>query len=352
MLVFHWQQFFPAGALWLKAHTVSDTILDPSIYMGFGWLGVPLFFVLSGYLLGAQVIHARIDTSFLRRFWARRLLRIYPAVWAELLLLLLIASWLPGFISKAGMETLPLQFLLWVNLPPVMATPINLVWWTLPVELGFYLILPLLGYLARPLGGWTILGLGLAITMSWRGWIFTTADVDNYLKVLSVLDSLPGVFFTFMLGFCMNYLPTEIKPRLRRAASLAAVIALLALMQWQLGLNDVYWRGHWILLVWPPLVAICIAALVYCLARPMPGTRWLGNPVLIWLGHVSFGIYLWHFQVFRILSMLLPDAWNTPLSSLLGLLVTVALTLVMAALSYYVVERPCMNWGARRFSRS
>ena len=108
-------------------------------------MGVPLFFILSGWLLGAQVIANVPSPQFLRRFWLRRFLRIYPAVWAELAVLLLVAGAIPGLITQAGYDTLPFQFLLWVNLPPVMVEPLNLVWWTLPVELGFYLILPLLG---------------------------------------------------------------------------------------------------------------------------------------------------------------------------------------------------------------
>lgn len=351
VLLFHWQQFFPAAAQWLKTHAIADTILDPSIYLEFGWLGVPLFFVLSGYLLGQQVIGAHINAAFLGRFWARRALRIYPAVWAELLVLLLIAVWLPGFVSKEGMDTLPLQFLLWINLPPAMATPINLVWWTLPVELCFYLVLPLLGYALRLVGGWGLILMGLAVTLVWRAWVFSTPDVSNYLTVLPVLDSLPGVFFTFMLGVCLNFLPTDIGDSARRAAMVTAICALLLLMQWQMALNDVYWHGHWILVIWPPMVACTIATVVYCLSKPSIGRHWLGNPLLIGLGHVSFGIYLWHFQVLRLQVELFPDAWSTPLTSVMGLLVVVILTLIMAALSYYLIERPCMRWGARRFSR-
>jgi peptidoglycan/LPS O-acetylase OafA/YrhL len=80
-------------------------------------------------------------------------LRIYPAVWFELAVLLLLAGLIPGLITPAAYETLPLQVLLWINLPPVMAEPLNLVWWTLPVELSFYLILPLLGVISRAVVG-------------------------------------------------------------------------------------------------------------------------------------------------------------------------------------------------------
>ena len=71
-------------------------MLNPVSYFGFGWLGVPLFFVLSGYLLGSKVIDQRLNRGFITRFWRRRLLRIYPAVWFHLLVLLAL--------RKFGME--------------------------------------------------------------------------------------------------------------------------------------------------------------------------------------------------------------------------------------------------------
>jgi len=69
----------------------------------------------------------------------------------------------------------------------------------------------------------------------------------------------------------------------------------------------------------------------------------------VWLGHVSFGIYLWHFQVMRALVLLWPELWSTPSMSLLALVISLPATLAMAALSYYCVERPLMAWGKHRF---
>ena len=177
VLFFHWEQHFPAGGHWLQQFFPAQTLLDPTIYIGFGWMGVPLFFILSGWLLGAQVIpHSNSPSFSLRRFWLRRVLRIYPAVWFELLLLLLLAGLIPGLITPAAYDTLPLQVLLWVNLPPVMAEPLNLVWWTLPVELSFYLILPLLGVISRAVDWRAMLLAALLITLSWRSWIFLSAE--------------------------------------------------------------------------------------------------------------------------------------------------------------------------------
>ena len=349
VLMFHWEQHFPAAGQWLQQFFPADTVLDPTTYIGFGWMGVPLFFILSGWLLGAQVIADGPSWQFLRRFWARRFFRIYPAVWAELVVLLLVAAAIPGLITQSGYDTLPFQFLLWVNLPPVMVEPLNLVWWTLPVELGFYLILPLLGLMSRFVDWRVMLISALLITLSWRSWVFLSANVDTYMMTLPVLDSLIGVLFTFMLGFSMNFLPTTLSIQSRRRLFWCGAVLLLALMHWQLTLNDVYWTGHWILVVWTPMVAMAIALQVYSLREPTKEWQWLESNALVWLGHISFGIYLWHFQVMRVLVLLWPELWSTPSMSLLALAISLPATLLLAALSYYWVERPLMTWAKHRF---
>ena len=348
VLMFHWYHFFPNTIAALSPEVTARTLLDPTIYLGFGWMGVPLFFVLSGYLLGAQVIDSELSATFLKRFWLRRMVRIYPAVWAELIVLLLLGTMITGLITNQGMETLPLQFLLWVNLPPAMATPINLVWWTLPVELSFYALLPLLGLLVRIIGWRWLLCLAMAVTLGWRMWLFSTTETNNYLSILPVLDSLPGVLLTFMLGFVINFLPQQLSVRQRRIGIAGGLILLLALMQWQLIMGDVYWTGHWILVVWPPCVAVCIAALVYFFRDPTPEWGWLNQAFLVWLGHVSFGIYLWHFQVFRVLTLVYPDAWVSPWSGFGALAIAIPATLILAAVSFYVIERPLMKWVKQR----
>ena len=186
--------------------------------------------------------------------------------------------------------------------------------------------------------------------MSWRYWIFATAEVDNYLVVLPVLDSIVGTLFTFMLGFSLNFLPASTNGRRQKLGLLFGVMFLLALMYWQLQMNSVYWTGHWILVVWPPLVALAMAAIIFHLRDPLPQLGWLSNPVLVWLGHVSFGVYLWHFQVMRVMTLLLPDYWGTPSESVLALLIAIPATLILASLSYYLVERPLMGWGKKKLS--
>ena len=123
------------------------------------WLdGRAALFRAVGYLLGGQVVHAGLDANFLKRFWLRRFF-----------------THLPCGVGRAGHFVVPGLGDSGINLTPgygnvaapvsvvdrlaaFLAQPINGVWWTLPVELGFYLLLPLIGILVRhdvdgPLGG-------------------------------------------------------------------------------------------------------------------------------------------------------------------------------------------------------
>ena len=153
-----------------------------------------------------------------------------------------------------------------------------------------------------------------------------------------------------MLGFSLNFLPDALTVKQRRRGVIVGLALLLVLMQWQLWMDAVYWSGHWILVVWPPLVALAIAVLVYHLKEPLPSMAWLSSGLLVWLGHVSFGIYLWHFQVMRVMVLLFPDMWSTPSQSLLALLVAVPITLILAALSFYLLRDP--SWaGVKRDCR-
>ena len=346
VLLFHWEQFFPAAGRFIQAFFPAQTVLDPTIYIGFGWLGVPLFFILSGLLLGEQVHHAPIDIRFVRRFWSRRATRIYPAVWLQLLILLLLAGAIPNLVEDSIHEQLWLQFLLWVNLPPTMTAPINGVWWTLPVELGFYCLLPLIGWMSQRVDWRWLLLAAMVMTAGWRWCIFQSFEGQNYQAVLTTLDALPGVFFTFMLGYGLNFITDPIC-KTPRKTMLGAATFLLVLLQWQLSLDHVYWTGHWILIIWPILVAVAIAGIVHAMCFASIPSQSYQFSFVMWFGDISFGIYLWHFPVMRAMVLLMPEAWSTPAMSLVALAVALPITFTLASLSYYLLERPLMGWGKK-----
>lgn len=344
VLLFHWYQIFPSASEWLGSQFFPGSILNPTIYMGFGWLGVPLFFILSGYILGGQIVGQLFSTQSLLRFWRRRVTRIYPAVWLHLICLLVAGLYIPRLIEPQMWDSLFWQITLWINMPPNMQAPISNVMWTLPIELSFYLILPFIGLLSRRIDWRLLLFSALIITLGWRGFVVTWHQVPHYTSVLPWLDLLPGTLFTFMLGYSLNFLPENVSRRVAVAGLLAATVVFLALLQWQLILNEVYWTGHWILIVWPSCIAGSLSAMIYFCSRPAARIEWLSAPTMIWLGNISFGIYLWHYPIMRGIFYVFRDEWTSMVMSALALPIALLLTLPIATLSYRLIERPLMGW--------
>ena len=142
----------------------------------------------------------------------------------------------------------------------------------------------------------------------------------RYLYDDTAGDGLPHRCLVYLYaGFFDELFPSSLSIRARRADILVRRFALAGADAMAAELNEVYWTGHWILVVWPPMVALAIALLVFSLREPTWEWQWLGSQALVWLGHVSFGIYLWHFQVMRALVLLWPELWSTPSMSLLAL---------------------------------
>ena len=92
----------PASPVWTSAERMLLSIL------GYGWVGVNLFFVLSGFLITGILIDSRNDGHYYSHFYARRALRILPALWSMLLLLLISGSIDWRFFGAK--RTLPRQF--------------------------------------------------------------------------------------------------------------------------------------------------------------------------------------------------------------------------------------------------
>ena len=84
--------------------------------------------------------------------------------------------------------------------------------------------------------------------------------------------------------------------------------------------------------------------MVYFCSQPEASIRWLSHPTMIWLGNISFGIYLWHYPIMRGMFYLFKDEWTSVLMSVLALPIALLLTLPISTLSYRLIERPLMGW--------
>jgi len=347
VLLFHWNGTFHVLGTRLKEVSFMGTHWDLFFFVRYGWVGVDWFFVLSGFLLAGTLWKKPIDARAIRHFWRRRFLRIYPALWVHVLGLLFIL-WVVGRLTDFSWHQFLSNMALWVAPLPGGGARYNAVFWTLPIELMFYMTLPFLVLLYRQVGIGPFLAITASLTVGWRigvvwagqtGWPFLTGSLAG--------TTLPGTLFLFTIGVAINHFTIDLSNRWRYG--LLAVLTLLyyGWFKLLLAMRDVLERSDWPMLNWDIGLVIIIAAMLALLVKPLPGMGWLASRPLVWLGDVSYGIYLWHFPVVRLMPKLFPGTFVTALDCVYALAWCLAITLLLASASFYLIERPAMKWRTR-----
>ncbi|ALN64633.1 acyltransferase family protein [Lysobacter antibioticus] len=320
----------------------------------FGWMGVDLFFALSGYLIGWQVLKPLSRGEPLRwgDFYLRRAMRVLPAFWVVIALYLLV----PEFRERPGMQP-AWQFLTFtVNL--LIDYQHNKAFshaWSLCVEEHFYLVFPLLAWgLTRRPALWKTLALGVLLVaggMVLRAWVWqlslpdgSTAWVERvYYPTWMRLD---GLLAGVMLAAIRAYRPSWWAAMMQRsglllALGLAAVAAAIWLSQNRLGLQASVFGF--------PVVSFGLALLVAAAASEHRWTGRLRVPGAAWLAAASFSLYLTHKQMFGLVSRHYGDRLDG--QGLLAFAAYAAAALLGGALLYYAVERPFLRLRDRIVQR-
>ena len=321
----------------------------------YGWMGVDLFFVLSGFLIGSQLLAplARGERLDLRGFYLRRAFRILPAFLVVLALYVLV----PGFREKPGLEpwwkfaTFIVNFNIDYTLNQAFSHA-----WSLCVEEHFYLLFPLLAWwmLRKPslakvvvaCVGVVLAGIALRSAICLhdaaldppRNWFVE----DIYYPTWCRLDGL-------LAGVVLATLKT-FRPRWwARAASRANVALLLGLAT--LGVAFWLFRERTGLLgnsIGWPVLSLGLALLVFAGAQR---GGWIGRwrtPGAAWLAAISYSLYLTHKAVFH----LVDSAFGEQLSGggPAAFAAYAAAALLGGALLHYLVERPFLRLRERALS--
>jgi peptidoglycan/LPS O-acetylase OafA/YrhL len=292
-----------------------------------GRLGVDLFFVLSGFLLFSSWKSLRSRNPGARAFLTfarRRILRIVPAYWISLVVLVpLVAPELLRTVHGLGNLALLATFQQYLN--PHLPARVNVVYWSLTTEVHFYLLLPFLALAFRRFGAWRTLCGCLALSALWRlglksdlpaGWIF--GRIDEFVAGMAAA-SLVSAYRHGTGGVVARALT-----RRRAGVALGVAFAGAALVN---GVDR--WR-----VVSQPVVGLLVAALLaraLCLRR----VAWLEHRALQFAGATSYSLYLWHRPVLLAGLQLTPVVFP-------GAPVVTALTLavLVSFVSYALVERP------------
>ena len=318
-----------------KEFPVTGIALLPRI----GWIGVDLFFVLSGFVIGQAAIEAsQADPWGWRPVYVeRRLRRIVPLYIATLVLfLLLVDPTLLQYGSEAVRHILAhLLFIhnIWVK----TAGSINGPNWSVALEMQFYLLMLFATpWIARS-PTWKVLALWVLAAIAWRfasTYLYPPGGGKPMHQQIAATQ-LPGVLDGFALGICLAKLALQGRLDYSPRRLLAWCVAAVALMLLALELfwpRAFYWHSWQMITFWRTLLYAAFAAmLAVVVVIPWSGGFWL-RP-LRYLGEISYGLYLWHVPV--LVTLLDRTAWRGA-ELLAG---TVVCTTVLASLSWHGFEK-------------
>ena len=261
-----------------------------------GWIGVDLFFVLSGFLITGILHDARQGPHYFRNFYARRTLRIFPLYYGVLLLFLVVLPWLlPEHGAWQGLDrdaawywtylfNVRVAYQGWPDVPALGH------FWSLAVEEQFYLVWPciVLGLSSAHLRLFCLACVGAALTLR-LGLVGTGHGVAAFVLMPARMDALAAGGYLAMAVRAPGGIDRMARVAVPAAAGLG--VALAALFAWRRGLavQDpvVATVGHTLLACW-------FGTVLALAATPGSAARVLGSPVLRFFGRYSYGLYVFH----------------------------------------------------------
>ncbi|ASY22589.1 acyltransferase [Candidatus Planktophila versatilis] len=330
----------------LRALAVVLVLLYHAKFLPGGYIGVDIFYVISGYLITSLLLREceKTDGISFARFYLRRIKRLLPASSLVLIITALVSWWVyPSIlradlgrdIAAASLYISNYFFALWQmdyqNLDAI--PPVVIHYWSLAVEEQFYLLWPLIIYLLYKFGKRRTVGIGIA--------------------VITLISFLLSLFLTSASPLWAFYsLPT-------RAWELGiGALVLFFPAKW----GD--FQGY----AWLAVIAIGYSAARFTDASAFPGTAALFPvlataftlasvknwpkvidtssrlPVIQWLGNISYPLYLWHWPV-----LVIPNLYLGRELSIIERLIAIVLTLILADLTHRFVEQPLR---VREFSQT
>lgn len=319
-----------------------------------GFLGVTVFFVLSGYLITGILISEVEEegTIDLKNFWLRRIRRLVPAVMSMAVVIIFVSAVVNRIIFTKGCKDFlasVLGFNNWwqifnkVSYFEAAGVPSPFTHcWSLAIETQFYLIYPLilLGIykLAKSRGeGRAKRGLlfaGVTLLLALISVILMIVLFDPQQDASRVYYGTDTRAFSLLFGALLAILweyrmvPRRLSASVNMVLGSVSFAALLVMTIAINGSSNFWYRGGQF------VGTILTVLMVYAVSgRKTWLSRFLSNPVLKWIGDRSYSIYLWHYPIILLISKGIKASWWITL-------IEIVLSVVMAELSYRFIETP------------
>lgn len=321
-------------------HSGWDTfpITGPALLPQVGWIGVDLFLVISGFVIGKTAIESyQRDVDWRRKFVDRRLRRIVPLHLATVFIYLFLIN--PGLLTYGWESVIHIVTHVFFihNLFPSTYGSINGVNWSVALEMQFYALVALTTpWLART-RWFKVMLIWVAVAIGWKYLttllLIPTKAVVHHQIVAATM--LPGTLDQFVMGICLAKLTIDGHLRYSHGRFLAWLVAasFLLVAAWNTFTpRAAYWYFPEMIWFWRTLVSAGFGALLGVVIM-IPGSGgWVTRPFR-YLGEISYGIYLWHLPVLMTLIAKTPwRGWSL-------LRATFIATIILAALSWHGFEK-------------
>jgi peptidoglycan/LPS O-acetylase OafA/YrhL len=320
-----------------------------------GWTGVDLFFVLSGYLIGNQILSAfaKGQDFSLKLFYIRRLLRTLPNYYFVLALYFIFP------VALSGTATAPLwSFLTFTQNLDMRAGETFTHSWSLCIEEQFYFIFPvialLIAYTKRSIAiGWIALISAMMLAIFLRGfnWLShgeAAMPIQSFMEHIYYSsftrfdELLPGV----AIALLKNFHPTTYAAILRRGnllliAGLASVGVMFYIFQ-NYAFIEGYGRTFQVTTFGYSFLAISFAILVLAALSPNSALHRIRIPGAASIALWSYAIYLIHKPLFQLLKAPLPE-YGIDINGGMGVAIILAVSIFCGWALYFFVETPFMK---------
>jgi peptidoglycan/LPS O-acetylase OafA/YrhL len=320
-----------------------------------GWIGVQLFFVLSGFLITGILLDTKGTPHFFRSFYLRRILRIFPLYYVVVMLVIVIApllAWSPAWadaIRQSHRWAYWLYLQNWITTSPGIDALSHT--WSLAVEEQFYLLWPLVVWFTSRRGLTALCLVTLVVTPFIRLGL-RVAGMDQsvaYVFTIARWDALAAGAVVAIL--VRREGGRALLARWQGRIAAVAGVALAGLVAAERGFHSF---DLWVQVIGQTLIAVLSACLIgYAVEEgpkaPQRLQAFLSTPWLRTLGKYSYAMYLLHQPIQQLLTPLLGEVVRGPdtpwrlLRLALYVLLVLVLTFAGALLSWRLVEKPFLD---------
>lgn len=326
-----------------------------NIFFRWGWLGVDLFFVLSGFLITEILLGTPRKTNSFKNFYLRRVFRIFPLYYFTTILFLWLSATVPQWREQWLFYKSSLLYILfnlhnWLMIFNTSHLKKEMFshYWSLSVEEQFYFLWPFAVYFLRSLRKLEILLVSLLlVTILFRAGLFSYYRDSPKLFLAQFCTRIDGLLIGSLTAVYKFYYAEQVHKIIKRLAVVSALIYSMFVLVIKISGSSF---PHFPVFGYT-VVSLVFAHLMLSLINGKSSFlfRLTTNAVLKKIGKVSFGLYIYHW-IFLVLlcpyiaQSLLLTKYNLEHVNMLSSVLCAILSFVTAMASYHFFEKPILKW--------